>query len=203
MTGATRQEVLSTQQAARLCNVDRRTMLRWVKAELLPSYATAGGRYRIRKSDLRRFMVGRGMVLPRELEAGRARVAIIDDDLRHSEALREVVAGYVSGADVRVATDGFAGGVLVAEQRPHLLFLDIVMPGVNGADVCRRIRSNPALRHVAIVVVSAHLDEESRIRLVAQGADACLGRPLESKAVERLLARYLPGPAGAGGREAS
>ncbi len=177
---------LSTLEAAALCGVDRRSMHRWVQDGRLVSYRTGGGNYRIRRDDLVAFMEDRGMPLPDDLRAT-PRVAIVDDDEAHCRALARRVRRQLPGAEVEVAHDGFSGGMLVADWKPDLLLLDVVMPGLDGFEVCRRIRGKPALDGVAVVVVSGSLDDAVEQRLLGLGADHCLRKPVEPARLARVL----------------
>ena len=183
---------MSTHDVARLCGVAPRTVLRWVDAGVLPGYQTGGGRRRIRKGDLVTFMRGRGMAVPDELAPNRNRVAIVDDDRLHVQMmLRMLHAGY-PGLEVETAVDGFAAGALVFSFKPHLIFLDLVMPGMDGFEVCRRIRADRAFDDVGIVIVTGHLTDAWRTRLAELGADECLVKPFKPQDLDHILQRFVP-----------
>lgn len=183
---------LTTEEAALICGAHSRSVLRWVKAGRIRGYQTGGGRWRIRPDDLRAFMRDRGMRVPSLLDPGPRRVVIVDDEPHHARALAEVVDVLVPGPlEVRVAYDGFTGGLLVASFRPHVLFLDVRMPGVDGFAVCREIRSNPDLDSVAIVIVSGALDDDTRDRLRALGVNRCIDKPVDPELVGRALDDFL------------
>jgi excisionase family DNA binding protein len=182
-------KVLSTSQAAALCRVDRRTMLRWVKARKLPSHETGGGWRRILRDDLLHFMSKRGIPLPGSEGAD---IVVADDDRSHVSALCRLIE--VAAPDVRVvaAYDGFAAGLHVARLRPSLLFLDIVMPGLDGADVCRQVRGDPSLSGTAIVVVSGVLDTALIAKLTKLGAERCLRKPAKPDDIVGAIRDFVP-----------
>lgn len=186
---------LSTEQAAELMAVHSRSVLRWVKAGLLPAYQTGGGRWRIHRSSLAHFMAERGMAVPTVLTAGPARIALVDDDERFVAALVETLAELAPGADVRVAHDGFAAGLLLATFRPDLLLLDLVMPGLDGFEVLRRLRTHPDLDQTAVVVISGALNPDARKRFEDLGADRCLAKPINADELDRALTECLGGSA--------
>ncbi len=183
----TNRPFLSTQEAARLCQVDRRTMLRWLDSGLIHHHLTGGGWRRIQRSDLLAFMRERGMPIPADLDGGPPRIAIIDDDKNFTAGLKRFFEGELPEADVRVANDGFAGGLLVMSFRPDLVVLDIVMPGIGGLEVCRRIREQSILDDSAIVVVSGHLAPTWKVRLEALGASRCMHKPLSPDDLQVLI----------------
>jgi len=191
-------DVLTTTEAGKLCAVDRRTMLRWVDQGLLPHHRTGGGRRRILRSDLREFMAGRGMPIPRELASGPPRVVIVDDDPTFVASLRRFVLATVPEARVEVAEDGFAAGLLVSEVRPHLVFLDIVMPGMNGLEVLSRIRERPDLDATTVVVISGSMTPATARAIRLDGAADAMGKPPEPGRLRRLLVELLPGTEGGG-----
>jgi excisionase family DNA binding protein len=183
-------EVLSTTEAAEFCAVDRRTMLRWIGAGLVPSHKTGGGHRRVLRRDLALFMSARGIPMPTDL-GGAQKIAIVDDEIVVQKAIRRLVLRHLPRAEVRLAGDGFTAGVLVAGFRPRLLFLDIVMPGMSGLEVCRQIRADRSLDATAIVVVSAHLTPDLEADLARAGADRCLHKPFTSEDIGRALDDFV------------
>ncbi|MCO4770177.1 MAG: response regulator [Deltaproteobacteria bacterium] len=187
----TERKAFSTQQAAALCGVDRRSMLRWVKAGVLPSYQTGGGRWRIQPDDLVAFMRDRGMAVPAELAPSWPTVVIVDDDEGFVNALRRVVSARRPDARVLTAMDGFTGGMLVAAERPDLLLLDVQMEGLDGVEVCRRIRADASLGSISIVILSGHLNEELEAELRGLGVLHCLRKPVPPAQIHGLLDKHL------------
>jgi excisionase family DNA binding protein len=189
-------DALSTTDAADLCGVDRRTMLRWVKSELLPAFETGGGRHRILPSELRRFMASRGMPIPAVLRPHAPCIGIVDDNRPYTQALVKFLTLALPTSAVRVAHDGFAAGVMVTESRPDVLVLDVVMPGMDGVEVVRRLRSvGPGVPVPAVIVVSGELAAPTVDQLNLLGVDGILRKPLDPDQLLALLANL--GVAGA------
>lgn len=181
-------DTFSTVQAAELCAVGRSTMLRWLKAGLIPSHTTGGGHRRVLRGDLLAFMRERGMPAPE----GGPRIAVVDDDPNHVEALGRLLELHLPEAEVRTAHDGFQGGMLVTELKPDVLFLDYRMPGVDGAEICRSIRAAPALAGTRIIVISGHADDALARELKALGAERVLTKPVRPELILAALKPYLP-----------
>jgi excisionase family DNA binding protein len=186
-SGTAGSALVTTGQAARLCAVTPRTIARWVDAGLVRSHRTAGGRRRMLRSDVLAFMRQHGMPMP----ATGARIAVVDDDPQIVRSLRRALVRLVPGADCRTAHDGFTAGALLTSFRPDLVFLDVVMPGLSGVEVCQYIRSTPELTHTAIAIISGHLTDELRARLVAVGADRIIAKPFTTADVEAALAAHV------------
>ena len=183
--------LLTTGQAAKVCAVDPRTIARWLDAGLLPSHRTVGGRRRMLHSDLLKFMRDHGMpVLVRE-PSPRPRIAVIDDDTKLVRALIRRVLRILPDADCRSAGDGFSAGALVSQFRPDLVFLDLVMPGMSGIDVCEHIRAAPELDKTTIVIVSGYLSDDLRTRLSAVGANRFISKPYSPSDIKSALADFL------------
>jgi len=185
-------EALSTHDVAEFCGVTPRTVLRWVDAGVLPGFLTGGGRRRVLRDDLARFMQGRGMALPPDLQSQRLRVAIVDDDQLHVQMMERALRSLGPRLELQTAADGFAAGALLYSFRPHLVLLDLVMPGLDGFDVCRRIRAAPEFASTGVVVVTAHTSPAVRRRLSELGADDCLTKPFRRTDLRPLLERFVP-----------
>ncbi len=114
------------------------------------------------------------------------RVLVVDDD----EDVRRGLAfalGTGRGWDVRTAADGFEAGYQVARFRPHLVLLDLAMPGMDGFTVCRRLRELAEGRDLKIVILTGYGGKENGERSLLYGADLFLRKPVD---LDRLLA-YL------------
>lgn len=92
---------------------------------------------------------------------------------------------------VSYATDGEEGFRKAVELVPDLIITDLMMPGVNGLELCRQIRSNEIVNHIPIIVVTAKVSEEERIRGIEAGADAYLTKPFNTTELRMLVERLL------------
>lgn len=190
-------EPMSTHDVARFCNVTPRTVLRWVDAGLLPGYETGGGRRRILRDELLLFMRSRGMKLPPELIEERLRVAVVDDDALHVTTIERSIRALAPKAEIRTAADGFGAGALLYSFRPHLVLLDLVMPGLDGFEVCRCVRADPDFEGVGVVVASSHLTPVVRTRLRELGVEQWMTKPVRRADLELHLRRWVPDAFGA------
>ena len=182
---------VSTQGAAQRCGVSRRTMLRWVSAGVIPGLRSAGGRWRIRARDLETYLAERTTgsdlrAIDRSAASG-ARIVVVDDDVVHAEAPEALLRVVAPQATVGVARDGFDAGLLFGVLRPHLVFLDIEMPELDGIEVARRARASETLEHMAIVVVSGRLTPEREEVLRGLGIDRIWQKPIEPPRIVALL----------------
>ena len=108
-----------------------------------------------------------------------ARVLVVDDMLANVRLLEaKLTAEYF---EVSTATNGVEALEAMANQRPDIVLLDIMMPGIDGLEVCRRIKANPATQHVPVILVTALDQPEDRVRGLEAGADDYLVKPFEPK----------------------
>lgn len=98
------------------------------------------------------------------------------------------------GYDVMVARDGLTAYEAAVERLPHLVVLDMMMPGIDGCEVARRLRANDSTKDVPIVIVTAFAEESQAAMALEAGADAYVKKPfspreLLSKTASVLLER--------------
>jgi adenylate cyclase len=113
-----------------------------------------------------------------------ARILVVDDTPRNVKLLADLLA--VKGYEVLTAASGAEALEQVTRARPDLVLLDVVMPGMTGYEVCRRIRADPAGRILPVVMVTALDPAEERIKGIEAGADDFLTKPINQP---ELLAR--------------
>ncbi|MDO9383964.1 MAG: phosphate regulon transcriptional regulator PhoB [Hyphomicrobiaceae bacterium] len=113
-----------------------------------------------------------------------AKVLIVEDEAPLAEMLRYNFEA--EGFRVAHADDGEEAEILVAEERPDLIVLDWMLPGVSGIEICRRLRARMDTRAVPILMLTARGEESDRIRGLATGADDYVVKPFS---LPELMAR--------------
>ncbi len=185
-------DVLTVSQASKYCRVSPKTIINWIEAGHIKSYKTVGGHRRIKKEDLDRFLRERGMpVFEKTAEEAKKKILVVDDDKIIVETIVQSLEEDEYGYELISASDGFEAGIQVSHFKPDLIILDIMMPDINGYDVCKRIKTNPETRDTKIVVLSAYLDEESHRKMKEYGADACFSKPLPLPQLKQEVAKLL------------
>jgi len=110
-----------------------------------------------------------------------ARVLVVDDVLANVRLLEaKLSAEYF---DVVTAMNGVDALDAVSSARPDIVLLDVMMPGLDGIEVCRRIKANPATQHVPVIMVTALDQPEDRVRGLEAGADDFLTKPVNDVAL--------------------
>jgi len=97
--------------------------------------------------------------------------------------------------DVRTADDGLSALEAVLDYRPDVVLLDIGLPGIDGLEVARRIRQQPALRHVLLVAMTGYGHEEAKQRSLEAGLTHHLVKPADFAQLQSILATIDDDPA--------
>jgi len=177
--------VFTTGEAAKICKVSQQTIIRCFDSGQLKGFRVPGSRFRrIPREQLFLFMRDNG--IPTDaLESGKRKVLLVDDDEELAELISDVLERD-SRFDVRTVNNGFDAGMMVKEYRPDLIVLDVMLPDINGKEVCQRVRNDKTMDDVKIICISGMVEEEKVGELKAAGADDFMHKPFE---VERLVER--------------
>lgn len=172
-------DTYSTHDVAKICCVTPTTVIRWIEDGLIPAFKTVGGHRRVRREDLERVCKERGIPfnVPTGTEVGR--ILVVDDEPVVLELVSDVVRDLSRAFEVEVARDAFDAGRFVATFRPQLIFLDLMMPGVDGFEVCNRLKKDKATKDTEVIAITGYYTEANTKRILNAGAVACLRKPLD------------------------
>jgi excisionase family DNA binding protein len=189
--------VFTVNQVSELLQVSPQTIVNWIEAGKLEAYKTPGGHRRIQKSDLEAFVKRHDMPVfgppPATDEEGKKmkKILVVDDDQVIVETITAGLEEDPRAYDVITAADGFEAGIQVSHFKPDLLILDIMMPDIDGYEVCRRLKTSEETKHIKIIVLSGYLDEESYKKMREYGADLCFSKPLPLDRLKEEIANLL------------
>ena len=177
--------VFTTGEAAKVCKVSQQTIIRCFDSGQLKGFRVPGSRFRrIPREQLFSFMKDNG--IPTDaLDSGRRKVLIVDDDEELVELLVDVFERD-RRFDIRTANNGFDAGMLVKDFRPDVVVLDVMLPDINGREVCQRVRSDSSLDDVQIICISGMVEADKVADLKLAGANEFMQKPF---AVEKLIER--------------
>lgn len=151
---------------AKICRVSKKTVLNWIYKGALKAFTTLGGHYRVWPGDLKDFMAAAGIDVPFQfVDERKTTFLIVDDDPIYSKLLKEALCARFPTADVVLTDDGYEAMLLIGERKPQLLILDLRMPKLDGFQVLDLLRQRNRAEGMRIVVLSAYVDEETRLRL--------------------------------------
>ena len=179
----TTKRVFTTGEAAEVCKVSQQTIIRCFDSGQLKGFRVPGSRFRrIPRDVLYRFMKENG--IPTDaLESGKRKAVVVDDDEELVELIRDALEND-GRFEVRTANNGFDAGMIVKEYRPDVIVLDVMLPDINGKEVCQRIRSDSTLDDVKVVCISGMVEADKIGELKAAGANEFIQKPFE---VEHLI----------------
>ncbi|MEO1998639.1 MAG: response regulator [Planctomycetaceae bacterium] len=177
--------VFTTGEAAKICKVSQQTIIRCFDSGQLKGFRVPGSRFRrIPRDVLFKFMKDNG--IPTDaLESGKRKALVVDDDEDLVELIRDVLDAD-GRFDVRVANNGFDAGMMVKEYHPDIIVLDVMLPDINGKEVCQRVRGDSSLDDVRIICISGMVESDKIAELRDSGANEFMQKPFE---VEQLVDR--------------
>jgi two-component system, cell cycle response regulator DivK len=117
-------------------------------------------------------------------------VLYIEDNIHNRTIVRRILES--KGYTVFEAQDGEIGLTMVQDLRPPLVLLDIGLPRMDGLEVVRRIKEDPALAHIPVIALTASAMRGDRERFLAAGCDDYLSKPVRAAELLSKLAAYLP-----------
>ena len=177
--------VFTTGEAAKICKVSQQTIIRCFDSGQLKGFRVPGSRFRrIPRDQLYAFMRDNG--IPTDaLDSGKRKVLVVDDD----EDLVELIVDQLNRDgrfDVRSVNNGFGAGMQIKEFRPDLVVLDVMLPDINGIEVCRLVRGDKTMDDVRIICISGMVEPERIQQLKDSGANEFLKKPFD---VDTLVER--------------
>jgi len=122
-------------------------------------------------------------------------ILIIDDDSDCRDALKARLE--IAGHKVLEATNGEEGLALMRSERPALIFLDIMMPKMDGWKMCRILKEDTQTAEIPVVMLTARDQQIEELRSWESGANAYVAKPWEFKQIQEILKKFLPRSPGA------
>ena len=123
-----------------------------------------------------------------EAEDNKCTVLVIEDNRDIAAYIGDVLSDRYA---VAYATNGEDGMKKAIDIVPDLVVTDLMMPGMDGLELCRRIRSNDVVNHIPIVIVTAKISDQERIEGIEAGADAYLAKPFNVDELHSIVERLL------------
>lgn len=174
---------LSPSEFAKRLNVATVTVRKWAQKGILNPVITPGGHRRYTFEELQRFAMEYNIPYNDE-DNNKLRLLIVDDDAQQRKYL---TARFKTSAGSQIETDqaedGFEAGHKLHTFKPHIVLLDLMMPGIDGFEVCRYIKEHVSTKHTRIIAMTGLYDSENIYRIKKVGAETCLPKPIDFKAL--------------------
>lgn len=204
---------LTTFEVSKICGTVHSTVSNWVDEGKLLAYKTPGGHRRVKKEDLILFLKLYNIPIPNELlidgsflnaqnsddndsDLKQNKILIVEDDHVVLNILFETLKTNFPEFEIRQATDGFEAGKQLAIFQPHLIILDLILPGMDGFRVLDNIRQDKNYSHIKVITISGYDTPENRERILeCGGSDGFLSKPIDLNKLKTLVERMLIVPA--------
>lgn len=182
----------TTHGVARLLGVSLPTVVNWADSGLLEVHRTPGGHRRISREALVTFSKKHEYPLPPEEFGGSGppRVLVVDDDTDFGQMVIDYIA-LKSDYEVCLADSGFAAGLAVAEFKPNLILMDLMMPGMDGFEAARALRQRKDQRQIPIIACTGHGDPAVERRIEEEGFQGWIQKPLALEDLLGTIRRHL------------
>lgn len=185
------EKTYTTHDIAAFCDVYPSSVLHWIKAGKLVTQRTEGGHHRVTRENVIDFLQRLSIRLPDELVA-RKRVLIVEDDAEQAKLLARAFSR--KGAyDVETCGDGINALIRIGQAPPDLVILDIVIPKLDGLQVCRVLKGQPQTKGIKIIAVSGQKLPFSAKKLAELKVDGFFRKPLVYKDLLARASRLLTG----------
>ena len=115
-------------------------------------------------------------------------VLVVDDTVENIDVLRSIIGEKYK---VKVALNGEKALKIAGKKPPDIILLDVMMPEMDGFEVCRRLKADEATKDIPVIFVTGHTDEEEREKGMALGAVDYLTKPVEPELVLEKIEKYL------------
>ena len=173
-------------EVAELLMVSTASVRLWASKGLLPAQTTAGGHRRFLIHDIHAFAKEHGIAI--EAKAKDAlKILLVDDEPQLLCYLAELLDGQPGIAQVELAADGFEAGQKLEFFQPDVVLLDLSMPGLNGYEVCSRLKTNCRTESIRVVAMTGNPSQKNIEEVLAAGAEVCLTKPLVRSALFEAL----------------
>mgnify|MGYP002624868880 CR=1 FL=1 len=179
----------STSEVAKYCHVTADTIRKWAEAGRISVFKTPGGHRRIRREDLLRFLRENSIPVHGDLHEDGVKVLVVDDEQSIVTLIQRFLDRSKVPFEVRVAMDGFEVGKQMGTFEPNVVFLDIRLPGVDGFEVCRRIKAQEDGEAIHIIAMTGYYEEEVAEKIKNLGAVVCMSKPFTPDDLRKALAK--------------
>ncbi len=116
-------------------------------------------------------------------------ILIVDDNAANLKLARMLLAG--EGYEVRSASDAEEAVVVLQSFRPRLVLMDLQMPGMDGFELTRRLKADPAMRGIVILALTAYAMKGDEEKALAAGCDGYIAKPIDTRSLPGVIAACL------------
>lgn len=163
------------------------TVIRWIGEGKIKAHETPGGHRRIESRDLLGFLKRYSMPVPASLSNGRFRVLAVDDEKVMLSMLRKMVDDCADKIELHLATHGMAALMLIGKVPFDLVILDVLMPDIDGIEVCKALKRNPDTAGMKIIAMSGKPLSEEQEEYLDRNTECLLKKPFSPSLLLELI----------------
>ncbi len=180
----------STFDVGKICNVAHTTVINWIERKELAAHSTPGGHRRVYHSDFLVFLKKYHMRIPPELLEAEKKpgVLIVDDDAEVLAMLSRAFREHAPQFRVHTTQNGMEALLIAGREPPAIIILDVVMPKMDGLEVCRTLKAGASSRHIKILVITGKKLTGQQRQYFLENVDGIFHKPFSAvKLVERAV----------------
>ena len=117
------------------------------------------------------------------------RILIVDDNPTNLKLIAYLVRA--SGYEVETASDADSAVAAINAKHPQLILMDLQLPGIDGLELTRRLKGDPATRDIKIIAVTAYAMKGDEEKALSAGCDGYVTKPIDTRALPELIAKYV------------
>ena len=178
--------VLAPGEVAKMLMVSPAAVRQWASKGDLISVSTPGGHRRFMRHEIERFAREKNLTIQLP-DDDTLRILMVDDDKQVVAYLSRFFERLNAGVTTRGAHNGYSAGRLIQVFQPHVVLLDLMMPGLNGFDVCAQIKNDAATKAIRVIAMTGFYDDKNVERALKAGAECCIAKPFDQDQLLTLL----------------
>ncbi len=177
----------TTSEIAQVCGVAHTTVIRWIGEGKLKAHETPGGHRRIERGDLLDFLKRFNIPVPASLADARFRVLVVDDESVMLSMIRKMFEGFPDEIELHMATHGMVALMLIGKIPFNLVILDVLMPDMDGIEVCRELKRNPDTADIKIIAITGKQLTEEQEEYLDRNVESLLKKPFSPIALLKRI----------------
>lgn len=169
----------TTSDIAQICDVYPSTINDWINGGKLKAYSTPGGHHRITREDLVDFLSALKIPIPQDVRDVKTNVLIVEDDASLAKMIERAFLRDGRGFNASACGSGIEALIRIGRTPPDLVILDLVLPKMDGAQVCKILKSAPETRDIKIIVVTGKASSDPAVAALKKKVDGFFSKPLD------------------------
>jgi len=153
------QKYLVPQTIAQLMGVSLSQVNAWIYNNELIADIVVDGHHRFQLEKVKTFAQTKDIEIVNQ--SNQQRLLIVDDEPLFAEYLKDALSEQYNELDIDICFNGFAAGLKINNFNPTVVLLDIMMPAIDGLQVCEQINQDPLLSHIRIIAMSGGIDDDT------------------------------------------